>query len=84
MVVYITYYRTLSGFVDTTFVTDVYSCKIVGWATRSSMKTEALPLQALEQAIALRKEGLAGLVHHPPMAANTHLSCIARNLVITR
>lgn len=48
------------------------------------MKTEALPLQALEQAIALRKEGLAGLVQHPPMAANTHLSCIARNLVITR
>ncbi len=60
----ITYVRTLSGFVYTAFVTDVYSRKIVGWATRSSMKTEVLPLQALEQAIALAKDNLAGLVHH--------------------
>ena len=44
----IKYVRTLSGFVYTAFVTDVYSRKIVGWATRSSMKTEALPLEALE------------------------------------
>lgn len=50
--IFITYVRTLSGFVYTAFVTDVVSRKIVGWATRSSMKTEALPLQALEQAIA--------------------------------
>ena len=60
----ITYVRTLSGFVYTAFVTDVCSRKIVGWATRSSMKTEVLPLQALEQAIALAKDNLAGLVHH--------------------
>lgn len=60
----ITHVRTLSGFVYTAFVTDVYSRKIVGWATRSSMKTELLPLQALEQAIALAKDNLAGLVHH--------------------
>ena len=60
----ITYVRTLSGFVYTAFVTDVYSRKIVGWATRSSMKTEVLPLQALEQAIALARDNLAGLVHH--------------------
>ncbi len=60
----ITYVRTLSGFVYTAFVTDVYSRKIVGWAIRSSMKTEVLPLQALEQAIALAKDNLAGLVHH--------------------
>ncbi|MCV0012824.1 DDE-type integrase/transposase/recombinase, partial [Mobiluncus mulieris] len=33
----ITYVRTLSGFVYTAFVTDVYSRKIVGWATRSTM-----------------------------------------------
>ncbi|WP_461013273.1 transposase, partial [Trueperella pyogenes] len=37
---------------------------IVGWATRSSMKTEALPLEALEQAIVLAKDNLDGLVHH--------------------
>lgn len=60
----ITYVRTLSGFVYTAFVTDVYSRKIVGWATRSSMKTEALPLEALEQAIMNAKEHLSGLVHH--------------------
>ena len=60
----ITYVRTLSGFVYTAFVTDVYSRKIVGWATRSSMKTEVLPLQALEQAIALARDNLADLVHH--------------------
>ncbi len=35
----ITYVRTLSGFVYTAFVTDVYSRKIVGWATRSTMQT---------------------------------------------
>lgn len=52
------------GFVYTAFVTDVYSRKIVGWATRSSMTTEALPLEALEQAIMGAKEGLDGLVHH--------------------
>ena len=60
----ITYVRTLSGFVYTAFVTDVFSRKIVGWATRSTMKTEALPLEALEQAIKNAKEDLSGLVHH--------------------
>ena len=60
----ITYVRIHSGFVYTAFVTDVFSRKIVGWATRSSMKTEALPLQALEQAIALAKQDLQGLIHH--------------------
>lgn len=60
----ITYVKTLSGFVYTAFVTDVYSRKIVGWATRSSLTTEALPLEALEQAIQLAKGSLKGLVHH--------------------
>ncbi|PNL43541.1 hypothetical protein CEP82_006965 [Mobiluncus mulieris] len=59
----ITYVRTLSGFVYTAFVTDVYSRKIVGWATRSTMQTEELPLEALEQAIMNAKD-IAGLVHH--------------------
>lgn len=60
----ITYVRTLSGFVYTAFVTDVFSHKIVGWATRPSMTTEALPLEALEQAIMNAKVDLADLVHH--------------------
>lgn len=60
----ITYVRTLSGFVYTAFVTDVFSRKIVGWSTRSTMSTEALPLEALEQAINSAKDNLAGLIHH--------------------
>ncbi|MFS0212473.1 hypothetical protein ACL1EU_13400, partial [Corynebacterium striatum] len=38
------------------FVTDVYSRRIVGWALSDSMRTEALPLQALNQAIASAEE----------------------------
>ena len=47
----ITYVRTKKGFVYAAFVTDVYSRRIVGWAISDSMHTEALPLQALNQAI---------------------------------
>ncbi|HAT1158667.1 TPA: IS3 family transposase, partial [Corynebacterium striatum] len=46
----ITYVRTRKGFVYTAFVTDVFSRRIVGWALSDSMRTEALPLQALNQA----------------------------------
>ncbi|WP_431603709.1 DDE-type integrase/transposase/recombinase [Corynebacterium accolens] len=46
----ITYVRTKKGFVYATFVTDFYSRRIVGWALSDSMRTEALPLQALNQA----------------------------------
>ena len=35
----------------------------MGWATRSTMQTEELPLEALEQAIMNAKD-IAGLVHH--------------------
>ena len=47
----ITYVRTSCGFVYTAFVIDAYSRRIVGWATRSSMTTEALSLEALEHAL---------------------------------
>lgn len=60
----ITYVRTVSGFVYTAFVTDVYSRMIVGWSTRSTMRTGALPLEALEQAIMNAQDQLAGLTHH--------------------
>ncbi|KGF19665.1 transposase [Corynebacterium tuscaniense DNF00037] len=59
----ITYVRTRKGFVYTAFVTDVFSRRIVGWALSDSMRTEALPLQALNQAIVSAKE-TAGLIHH--------------------
>lgn len=59
----ITYVRTRKGFVYTAFVTDVFSRRIVGWALSDSMRTEALPLQALNQAIVYAKE-TTGLIHH--------------------
>jgi len=61
----ITYVRTLSGFAYTAFVVDVYSRKIVGVATRSTMRTDALPMKALEHALttAGRNHGNQ-LIHH--------------------
>lgn len=60
----ITYVRTRAGFVYTAFVTDVFSRMIVGWSTRSTLRTEDLPLEALDQAISQAKGNLASLVHH--------------------
>ncbi len=59
----ITYVRTRKGFVYTAFVTDVNSRRIVGWALSEAMRIEALPLQALNQAIMCAKE-TTGLIHH--------------------
>ena len=59
----ITYVRTMKGFVYAAFVTDVFSSKIVGRALSDSLRTHALSLQALNQAIALAKE-TTGLIHH--------------------
>ena len=50
--------HTLSGFDYTAFVVDVYSRKIVGFATRSTMRTDALPMEALEHALTT-----AGRIH---------------------
>ena len=55
--------RTSKGFVYAAFVTDVFSRKIVGWALSDSMTTEALPLQALKQAI-WNARSTTGLIHH--------------------
>lgn len=59
----ITYVRTSKGFVYAAFVTDVFSRKIVGWALSDSMKTEALPLQAVKQAI-WNAHSTKDLIHH--------------------
>lgn len=59
-----TYVRIRSGFAYTAFITDVFSRKIVGWATASTMHTEALPLQALDQAIYAARRSTVGLIHH--------------------
>ena len=56
----------------TAFVTDVFSRRIVGWALSDSMRTQLLPLQALNQAIVSAKE-TTGLVHHAITVASTSL-----------
>jgi putative transposase len=65
-VVDFTYVPTWSGMAFTAFVTDVFSRRIVGWRTSSSMPTE-LPLDALEMALWTRDrngEPVRGVVHH--------------------
>jgi putative transposase len=63
-----TYVWTLAGFVYVSFVTDVYSRRILGWRVSTS-KSTALVLSALEQALFTRRRHnprftSAGLVHH--------------------
>lgn len=66
------YVWTLAGFVYVSFVTDVYSRRILGWRVSAS-KTTPLVLSALQQAIFTRRRGstdhgfaftTTGLVHH--------------------
>lgn len=61
----ITYVRTTSGFCYTAFVIDAFSRRIAGWATRATMRTEDLPLEALQHAlIAAKDQAITDLVHH--------------------
>jgi len=65
-VVDFTYVPTWAGMAFTAFVTDVYSRRIVGWRTQSTMPTQ-LPLDALEMAIWVRDsagQNVTGVVHH--------------------
>jgi len=57
-------YVPISGsrFAYVSFVTDVFSRKIVGWRVLGTLRTE-LALDALEQALHARPD-LEGLVHH--------------------
>ena len=62
----ITYVRTFSGWVYVAFVTDVYSRRVIGRQTSTSLYTD-LAAGALEMAVwARRREGadLTGLIHH--------------------
>jgi putative transposase len=58
----ITYVKTWQGVVYLSFVLDLFSRRIVGWAMRNDLPTE-LVLDAINMAIASRKP-VAGLVHH--------------------
>ena len=63
----ITYVRMANGsFGYTAFAADVYARRIVGWACATTMNTQELPLQALEQAVswAASRGGADGLIHH--------------------
>ena len=60
------YVRAFSGWVYVAFVTDVYSRRIIGWQTSTSLYTD-LALDALSMAVWQRKRqgaDLTGLVHH--------------------
>ena len=59
----LTYVWTVAGFCYTAFVVDVFSRRIVGWRTASSLRTD-LALDALEMAIYARGHELPGLIHH--------------------
>ena len=63
-----TYVWTPAGFVYVSFVTDVFSRRILGWRVSTS-KTTSLVLSALEQALFTRRRHNSrftstGLVHH--------------------
>jgi putative transposase len=60
----LTYVATWRGFVYVAFVIDVFSRRIVGWRASTSLRSD-LALDALEQAICERQEGIDDrLVHH--------------------
>ena len=60
----LTYVPIATGFCYASFVTDVFSRRIVGWRVSSSLHTD-LPLDALEMAVFGRGDrDLAGLIHH--------------------
>ena len=74
---------TLAGFVYVSFVTDVYSRRILGWRVSAS-KTTPLVLSALEQALFTRRRGNAaftatGLVHHSDAGVAIHLAGLHRS-----
>jgi putative transposase len=60
----ITYVPTISGWVYTAFVMDLFSRRILGWQVADHLRSD-LALDALEMAIFVRRdEDLGGLVHH--------------------
>jgi putative transposase len=60
----ITYVWTWSGFCYTSFITDAFARRIVGWRVSRSLRTD-LALDALEMAIFSRRDDdLSNLIHH--------------------
>ncbi|WP_244927258.1 IS3 family transposase [Microbacterium sediminis] len=66
----VTYVATWSGFAYVAFVTDVYSRRIVGWNVAATLRSEILPLQALDMAAWNVGGRLDGLIHHADHGSN--------------
>ena len=64
------YVATWSGFAYVAFVTDVYSRRIVGWNVASTLRSEILPMQALDMAAWNAGGDLTGLTHHSDHGSN--------------
>ncbi len=60
----VTYVAAWPGFASVAFVTDVYSRRIVGWNAAATLRSEVLPLQALDMAAWNAGGRLDGLTHH--------------------
>ncbi|SER98306.1 Integrase core domain-containing protein [Propionibacterium cyclohexanicum] len=62
----ITYIRTFTGWVDASFVIDVFSRRVVGWQLSTSLHTD-LALDALKRGLWSRTRGgrdVSALIHH--------------------
>ena len=66
----VTYVATWSGFAYVAFVTDVFSRRIVGWNVAATLRSDLLPLQALDMAAWNAGGTLDGLVHHSDHGSN--------------
>ncbi|MBU3994886.1 MAG: IS3 family transposase [Actinobacteria bacterium] len=66
----VTYVATWSGFAYVAFVTDVYSRRIVGWNVASTLRSEVLPMQALDMAAWQAGGRLDGVIHHADHGSN--------------
>ena len=66
----VTYVATWSGFAYVAFVTDVFSRRIVGWNVATTLRSEVLPMQALDMAAWGAGGRLDGLIHHADHGSN--------------
>ena len=76
----VTYVATWSGFAYVAFVTDVYSRRIVGWNVASTLRSEILPMQALDMAAWQSGGRLDGLIHHADHGSNGEFNWSSQHL----
>jgi transposase InsO family protein/pimeloyl-ACP methyl ester carboxylesterase len=77
----VTYVATWSGFAYVAFVTDVYSRRIVGWNVAATLRSEILPMQALDMATWNVSGRLDGLIHHADHGSNYTAMVYAERIV---